>query len=168
MTRGTSGDTALMVSAVEQAITHVRHGGLPFVGVVADGSGRLSCFGTNDVRDTGDPTAHAEIVAMRDVLERRGAGSLRGTHLFATGEPCGLCFRFAVDHGVAAIYVAVDRDRVAGYGFDYRASYRHFGVDDDLRARLLRPLSVPRDGEPFTHYLTLNTINTINNEGTSS
>lgn len=162
MTRDNSGDTALMVSAVERAIAHVEHGGLPFVGVVADSSGRSSCFGTNEVRETSDPTAHAEIVAMRDVLAQRGAGSLQGARLFATGEPCGLCFRFAVDHGVAAVYVAVDRDRVAHYGFDYRASYRHFGITDDLRARLLHPLSVPQDSEPFTHYLT------INNEGTSS
>lgn len=166
MNRTSPNVATVMAEAVEHAITHVDRGGLPFVGVVvsdaAAGPEALSCFGTNEVWETGDPSAHAEIVAMRDVLARRGPGSLEGAHLLATGEPCGLCFRFAVDHGIAAVHVAVDRDRVARYGFDYRASYRHFGITDALRDTLLHPLPVSRDARPFTHYLN------INNEGASS
>ncbi|MFG1617549.1 nucleoside deaminase [Nonomuraea wenchangensis] len=145
---------AVMDLAVEACIAHVAAGGLPFVGVVVEATGKvISEFGVNRVQETGDPTAHAEVVAMRGAMTTHGLGTLTGTALLATGEPCGLCYRYAIDHGVEAIYVAVDRDEVAAFGFDYRASYPAFGITDEHRAELLRPLPVARGDEPFTRYL---------------
>lgn len=145
---------AVMDLAVEACITHVAAGGLPFVGVLVAADGEvISGFGVNRVRETGDPTAHAEVVAMRDAMTTHGLDTLTGAVLLATGEPCGLCYRYAVDRGVEAIYVAVDRDEVAAFGFDYRASYPAFGITDEHRAELLRPLPVARGDEPFTRYL---------------
>lgn len=63
-----------------------------------------------------------------------------------------------MDHGIAAVHVAVDRDRVADYGIDYRQSYRHFDITDDLRAGLMHDLEVARGDEPFTSYLRINTL----------
>lgn len=144
----------VMQQAVDACITHVDGGGLPFVGVVATHTGEVvSQFGVNQVADTGDPMAHAEVVAMRDAVARHGLDSLGGHVLLATGEPCGLCYRYAVDQGIDAIYVAVDRDEVAGHGFDYRASYPAFGITEAARAGLVRPLEVERGNDPFTHYL---------------
>ena len=57
--------TALMAAAVEASVQHVESGGLPFVGVVITTDGWISAPGVNLVRETGDPSAHAEIVAMR-------------------------------------------------------------------------------------------------------
>lgn len=153
MSQGPSGLHAVMEKAVEACITHVETGGLPFVGVVVDGTGVISEFGVNRVRETRDPTAHAEIVAMNDAMGARGLTSLAGTTLLATGEPCGLCYRFAINHRVDAIYVAVDRDEVAGLGFDYRRSFPALGITDDLREGLLRHLPVKRGTDPFTRYL---------------
>ncbi|MFG3435918.1 nucleoside deaminase [Nonomuraea sp. NPDC047897] len=145
---------AVMDLAVEACIAHVAAGGLPFVGVLVEDTGKvISQFGVNRVRETGDPTAHAEVVAMRDAMTTHGLDTLTGTVLLATGEPCGLCYRYAIDRGVEAIYVAVDRDEVAAFGFDYRAGYPAFGITDEHRAELLRPLPVARGDEPFTHYL---------------
>lgn len=144
---------AVMERAVEECIAHVTTGGLPFVGVVVDQGGVVSEFGVNRVHETGDPSAHAEIVAMRDAMVSHGIQSLAGTALLATGEPCGLCYRFAIDHRVDAIHVAVDRDAVADFGFDYRGSYPALGITDELRAGLLRHLPVERGAEPFTRYL---------------
>lgn len=76
--------------------------------------------------------------------------------LLVTGEPCGQCDRYAIDHGLKTIYVAVDRDEVAALGFDYRASYRAFGVTDTQRATVFAPLPVERGTEPFTRYLHIN------------
>lgn len=143
----------VMEEAVEECIAHVDNGGLPFVGVLVDGSGATSVFGVNQVRETLDPTAHAEIVAMRDAMTNNGIDNLAGQVLLATGEPCGLCYRFAIEHGIEAVYVAVDRDTVAGWGFDYRSSYPSLGISDDLRASLFHPLPVERGTEPFTQYL---------------
>lgn len=142
-----------MAEAVDTCLEHVQTGGLPFVGVVVDDSGEvISQFGVNRVQETGDPMAHAEIVAMRDALAARGLDTLAGTVLLATGEPCGLCYRLAITHGVDAIHVAVDRDDVARFGFDYRASYPALGISDEIRDALFRPLPTERGTEPFIRF----------------
>lgn len=141
-----------MRTAVDFSTRHVDGGGLPFVGVVADDSGIISRLGVNEVHETGDPSAHAEIVAMRDALSSHGRELLTGTILLATGEPCGLCYRFAIDHGIDTIYTAVDRDTVAAFGFDYRASYRTMRINDSLRNRMLHYLPTTNAHEPFTRY----------------
>ncbi|MCM1013497.1 nucleoside deaminase [Brevibacterium sp. XM4083] len=143
----------VMDEAVERCLEHVEAGGLPFVGVLVDGSGVISGFGVNRVRETGDPTAHAEIVAMREVLNANDRDDLSGTTLVATGEPCGLCYRFAIHHGVDAIYVAVDRDTAAEWGFDYRTSYPSLGITEELRSHLFNHLPTERGNEPFSRYL---------------
>ncbi|MDO5663300.1 MAG: nucleoside deaminase, partial [Brachybacterium sp.] len=128
-------------------------GGLPFVGAVLDPSGRpLSGHGVNRVAETGDPTAHAEIVALREVISSHGPHALVGARLLATGEPCGLCYRFALDHGIGEVIVAVDRDAVAAFGIDYRSSYAALDVTDKDRDRVLRLLEVPRAEDPFTRF----------------
>lgn len=158
MSRRPPGLHAVMEKAVEACLAHVETGGLPFVGVVVDGTGLvISGFGVNRVRETRDPTAHAEIVAMKDAMRSRGLARLAGTTLLATGEPCGLCYRFAINHRVDAIHVAADRDEVAGFGFDYRSSYAALGITDDLRSGLLRHLPVKRGTDPFTRYLHTHT-----------
>ena len=133
------------------SLTH--RGGLPFVGVVVDRAGEvISIFGVNRVEETGDPRAHAEIEAMRDVIASRGSEALVGALLLATGEPCGLCYRFAISSGIGAIYVATDRYEVAHHGFDYRHSYRALDISDATREKLFHPLPVPGSAEPFRRY----------------
>lgn len=148
--------SAVMTQAVDACTAHVDAGGLPFVGVVVNTHGEvISGFGVNRVAETGDQMAHAEVVAMRDAMTCHGLDTLDGCVLLATGEPCGLCYRYAVDHGIERIYVAVDRAAVANFGFDYRASYPAFGITDAVRTELFRTLIAPRGTEPFTHYLHL-------------
>lgn len=96
-----------------------------------------------------------DVVAMRDAITTHSLDTLAGTMLLATGEPCGLCYRSAIDHGIDTVYVAVDRDEVADLGFDYRASYPGFGITDTRRSELIRLLAVDRGIDPFTHYLNL-------------
>lgn len=143
----------VMDEAVEMCLEHVEAGGLPFVGVLVDDTGVISSFGVNRVRETRDPSAHAEIVAMREVLNTKQRDDLSGTALVATGEPCGLCYRFALDHGVDAIYVAVDRDAAADWGFDYRASYPSLGITDGVRSTVFNHLPSQYGNEPFALYL---------------
>jgi cytosine/adenosine deaminase len=148
----------LMAQAVIRSITHVESGGIPFVGVIVDGQQAISEFGVNRVQETGDPSAHAEIVAIRDALSSSGKTDLRGTTLLATGEPCGMCYRHAINARITDIRVAVDRDQVAELGFDYRHSYPSFGITDSLRNSLMRPLRVSGDAEPFIRFLALQNL----------
>jgi guanine deaminase len=149
----------LMENAVMFSIRHVEAGGLPFVGVLIGEDGYVSEPGVNLVHETGDPTAHAEIVAMRTALRDRGCDDLSGTWLLATGEPCGLCYRFALDRRVDRVYVAVDSDTVAEHGFDYRGSYPAFRIDRSALPVTVYRLSVPRAIEPFERFLSLKRSN---------
>lgn len=148
----------VLTEAVAASLAHVESGGIPFVGVIVDGDQVISEFGVNRVHETGDPTAHAEIVAIRAALAASGRTDLRGTILLATGEPCGMCYRYALDAGITDIRVAVPRDEVALLGFDYRDSYRAFGITDTIRGSHMHPLRVPGDTEPFTRFHTLHNI----------
>ena len=151
---------AVMLEAVQHAIDHVEAGGIPFVGAVVQDERALSPFGVNIVHETGDPTAHAEIVAMRDALAAADQSVLSGAALLATGEPCGMCYKHAIRWGITDIYVAIDRDTVASLGFDYRASYPAFGISEARRASLYHSLRVPGDLEPFTRFLNRHAIRT--------
>lgn len=142
-----------MEQAVIYCVEHVRRGGLPFVGAVADTNGKiLSGYGVNLVQSTGDASAHAEIVAMRQLISTTGSSDLTGTVLLATGEPCGMCYRFAIDRGITTIYVAVDRSEVARWGINYLNSYPPYGITDKVRAALMHPLPVSNGTEPFAQY----------------
>lgn len=145
----------VMKQAVSHALDHVEDGGIPFVGVVVDDDHMISGFSVNRVHETGDPTAHAEIVAIRDALATTGRQDLRGTTLLATGEPCGMCYLYALNAQIIDIRVAIARDQVAAFGFDYRSSYPEFGITDAIRGAHMQRLRVPDDTRPFTRFLTL-------------
>ncbi|MDO5051673.1 MAG: nucleoside deaminase [Pseudoclavibacter sp.] len=145
----------VMKQAVAHSLSHVECGGIPFVGVIVERGQVISEFGVNRVHESGDPTAHAEIVAIRSALALTGRSDLQGATLLATGEPCGMCYKYALNAQLTDIRVAVARDRVAELGFDYRNSYLAFGITDALRNAHMRPLSVPGDIEPFIRFLIL-------------
>ncbi|SDP81548.1 nucleoside deaminase [Lentzea jiangxiensis] len=142
----------LLSDAVTYARDHVEQGGLPFVGVVVTTSGQVSAYGVNEVRHTGDPTAHAEIVAIRTLAAELGPALLEGATLLATGEPCLLCYRFAADHGIQHVIYAVDQDTAATWGFDYRSDAAPTAAQKSLRDRAEhRP--VREHLAPFAHFL---------------
>lgn len=148
--------TALMESAVQHSLDHVETGGLPFAGLVADEAGYVSPCGVNEVARTRDPSAHAEIVAMRQTMRDRGLSSLAGHSLLATGEPCGLCYRFALDCGIEHVYIAVDAEAVAQFGIDYRNSYNALQIDRRALSSFISALPVAASRAPFIRYLELN------------
>ncbi|MBQ0868809.1 nucleoside deaminase [Streptomyces sp. RK75] len=144
-----------MAHAVETSVRQVESGGLPFVGLLVTDDGWVSDPGVNLVHETGDPTAHAEIVALRKAVRARGRAALQQATLLATGEPCALCYRAAAAHGIAAVRFAVDRDTAAAWGFDYRAGYDADATDRLPLAVAARHLAVERGLDPFIRYLDL-------------
>ncbi|MER7001010.1 deaminase [Streptomyces sp. NPDC000410] len=152
MTADTTRLTALMADAVETCVRRVESGGVPFVGLLVAADGWVSDPGVNLVHETGDPTAHAEIVALRQAVRARGRSALQGATLLATGEPCALCYRVAATHGIADARFAVDRDTAAAWGFDYRAGYDADATDRLPLAAAARHLAVDRGLAPFIRY----------------
>ncbi|WP_241909874.1 nucleoside deaminase, partial [Vibrio sp. 10N.261.55.A7] len=85
-------ETSLMEQTVKLSLAHVHKGGIPFSALVVDEKGQVVGKGVNRVTELSDPTAHAEILAIRDASASLGSSDLSGKTLFASGEPCALCY----------------------------------------------------------------------------
>lgn len=115
---------ALVARAVGMAARHAVTGAAPFAALVADANGTVVGEGVNRVGARSDPTAHAEIEALRDAARRLGRTSLRDHAVIASGEPCAMCAVALREAGVDVVYFAMSRNQAAKAGYDYRAGYR--------------------------------------------
>ena len=79
-----------MRRAIALALENVHAGGGPFASVIAK-DGRIFAEGANRVTATNDPTAHAEIVAIREACRALNSFQLEGCDLYTTCEPCPMC-----------------------------------------------------------------------------
>ena len=84
-------DRQLMDRALELARQAELEGEVPVGAVVVDAAGNIAGEGSNRPVTQCDPTAHAEIVALRDAARRSGNYRLTGMTLYATIEPCAMC-----------------------------------------------------------------------------
>jgi guanine deaminase len=126
---------SLMRRAVELSRTSVERGGLPFGAVVALG-GEIIGEAYNEVAATSDPTAHAEIVAIRRAAARRGHFKLEGFVLYASSEPCPMCLAAAHWARIEKIFYGNTIEVTAGIGFLDRQILEQITRPRD--ARLLR------------------------------
>ena len=87
---------ALIDRLVAEAVALSRHrvgeSGIPFAALVVDHRGELLGRGVNQVTEDHDPTAHAEVVAIREACRHRQSAQLNGSLLIASSEPCALCY----------------------------------------------------------------------------
>ncbi|MGH2569307.1 MAG: nucleoside deaminase, partial [Bacteroidota bacterium] len=79
-----------MKEAIELSLANVRNGGGPFAAIVVK-NGVVIGRGVNSVTATNDPTAHAEVVAIREACKAVKSFQLEGCELFTTCEPCPMC-----------------------------------------------------------------------------
>jgi tRNA(adenine34) deaminase len=91
-------------------------GDVPIGAVVLDASGRLVGAGRNERERTGDPTAHAEIIALRRAAARLGEWRLTGCTLVVTLEPCTMCAGAAVLARVDRIVFGAYDDKAGAVG----------------------------------------------------
>ncbi len=117
-------DESFLRRAIELADTHMRsgHGG-PF-GAVVVRDGRVVGEGWNRVTSVNDPTAHAEVVAIRAACAALGTFSLADCTLYASCEPCPMCLGAIHWARIGTVYYAADRHDAAAVGFDDEALYR--------------------------------------------
>jgi guanine deaminase len=112
-----------MARAIELSIQNVRLGGGPF-GTVIVKNGRIIAEGTNRVTATNDPTAHAEIVAIREACRQLGAFDLKGCDIYASCEPCPMCLGAIYWARLARVYFAGLASDASHAGFDDSFIYR--------------------------------------------
>lgn len=114
-----------MDEAIRLATDSVANGGGPFGALVAKGT-EVMAVGNNQVTANLDPTAHAEVTAMRAACRELGTFSLEGCVLVTSCEPCPMCLASALWARVDRIVFAADRDDAAAAGFDDRKFYDLF------------------------------------------
>jgi len=117
-----STESTWLARAVELAVANVQEGGGPF-GAVVVRDGELVSTGQNRVTPTLDPTAHAEVQAIRAACRELGTFTLAGCVLYSSCEPCPMCAAASLWARVDRVVYAADRDDAARGGFDDRAFY---------------------------------------------
>lgn len=140
----TDDDKRLMLRAIELAQSGVdAAAGGPFGCVIAR-SGEIVGEGVNQVTATNDPTAHAEVVAIRDACKKLDSFQLDGCVVYTSCEPCPMCLGAIYWARAERIYIACDRDDAAGAGFDDAFIYDEL-CGDDLENRKVPIASLLRD-----------------------
>lgn len=107
--------------------------GGPFGAVVAC-DGRIVARGYNRVTSTLDPTAHAEVTAIREACAALGRFDLSGCVLYSSCEPCPMCLAAAYWARLDAVYYANTQNDAAAIGFDDRFLYDELKLDADKRS----------------------------------
>lgn len=147
-------DARLLRQAVDLAVRSVASGGGPF-GAVVTRDGVVIGTGQNRVRLDCDPTAHAEVLAIRDACRRSGSFSLAGAELFSSCEPCPLCLSAALWARVDRIVFAADRHDAARAGFDDRAFYELLAQDRSTWPMAVVEHRIPGAEAPMDAWLAL-------------
>jgi guanine deaminase len=133
---------------IELAVANVREGGGPFAALVAR-DGEVIAEGANRVTLANDPTAHAEIVAIREACRKLGAFQLAGCDVYASCEPCPMCLGALYWARPARVIFAASRADAAAAGFDDEFVYEQLARPYGERALPMVRIAAPRAGEPF-------------------
>ncbi len=147
-----------MARAIQVAVENVAADGGPFGAVVLGPDGAELSRGGNRVTSSLDPTAHAEVSAIRAACRAVGDFSLAGHTLYTSCEPCPLCLAACLWARLERVVFAADRTAAHRAGFDDRVFHDLFRADHG-RAW---PVAVvhhphPRSEEPFEAWRALTT-----------
>ncbi|HSV63476.1 MAG TPA: nucleoside deaminase [Chthoniobacterales bacterium] len=130
-----------MNEAIALARTGMReHGGGPF-GAVVVFNNEIVGRGWNQVTHLLDPTAHAEVIAIRDACQELKRFELRGCVLYTSCEPCPMCLSAIYWSRLDRVYFASTRKDAAGIGFDDDFIYQQIPLE--LTARSLPMIQLP-------------------------
>ena len=138
----------LMKKAIELSEENVANGGGPFGAVIAR-DGEIIATGVNRVTANCDPTAHAEVSAIRAACQKLKTFDLSGCEIFSSCEPCPMCLGAIYWARLSHLYFAAGQRDAAAAGFDDAAIYREFALAPSLR-RLPSQVLLPAEGlRPF-------------------
>lgn len=137
-------DRELMMRAIELAQAGIdANAGGPFGCVIAR-DGRIIGEGVNKVTSTNDPTAHAEIVAIRNACANVNSFQLDGCVIYTSCEPCPMCLGAIYWARPERVFIACDRQDAAAAGFDDAFIYDEL-CGNDFDNRKVRISTLLRD-----------------------
>jgi guanine deaminase len=131
---------SFMRDAIQLSLEGVRSGrGGPF-GCVVVRAGKVVGRGSNQVTSTCDPTAHAEIVAIRDACRALGTFQLADCAIYASCEPCPMCLSAIYWSRIPEAYYGNSRQDAAEIGFDDDFIYQQVALPVAERQMAMKPL----------------------------
>jgi guanine deaminase len=107
--------------------------GGPFGAVIVRGD-EIIAEGWNRVTSLNDPTAHAEVNAIREACKKLGTFNLPDCDIYTSCEPCPMCLGAIYWARLRHVYYASTRQEAAGIGFDDELIYREIGIDPAARS----------------------------------
>lgn len=110
-------DEQLMRKAIELSVENVKNGGGPFGAVIAR-NGEIVATGVNRVTANNDPTAHAEVTAIRNATAKLGTFCLDDCVIYTSCEPCPMCLGAIYWARLKKIYFANNKTDAKNIGFD--------------------------------------------------
>lgn len=123
--------------AIELSIKNVLdNNGGPFGAVIVDKNGNIISQGVNQVVKNNDPTAHAEIIAIRNACEHLKTFSLENCIIYSSTEPCPMCYSALRWARIDKIFYANDRNDAAKIGFSDKNIY------DEIENRKLNTIKI--------------------------
>jgi guanine deaminase len=149
---GSETEREFMRRAVRLSAERMREGaGGPFGAVIVK-DGKVIAEGWNKVTSSNDPTAHAEVVAIRLACETLGAFSLDGCDIYASCEPCPMCLAAIYWARIGRIFFANTRDEAAAIGFDDEFLYREIPKPIEDRSIPTKHLAIPEAKAVFAEW----------------
>ena len=131
-----------MARAIELSIESVNTGGGPFGSVIVKDE-KVIAEGSNKVTSTNDPTAHGEIVAIRQACKNLSDFNLNSCELYSTCEPCPMCLSAIYWAHVDKIYYANTRDDAQKIDFDDSSIYSE--LLKNIKKRKIPMIQMMRD-----------------------
>ncbi len=132
--------------AAEQAL---RPGGGPFAALVVR-QGEVIAEAGNQVTGNCDPTAHAEVMAIRAACARLGDHQLRDCIIYSSCEPCPMCLGAIYWARPQAVYYAAGREAAARAGFDDSFIYQQLDLPGPDRSIPFHAVPLEESAAPFT------------------
>ncbi|MBB3894723.1 tRNA(Arg) A34 adenosine deaminase TadA [Bacteroides pyogenes] len=117
-----------MRKAIELSYENVANGGGPFGAVIATKEGEIIATGVNRVTSLCDPTAHAEVNAIRAAAARLGTFNLSGHVIYTSCEPCPMCLGAIYWARLNKIYYGNTKEDAKNIGFDDSFIYGELAV----------------------------------------
>lgn len=141
--------------AIEMAAENVKNGtGGPFGALIVK-DGEVIGRGVNRVTSTNDPTAHAEVVAIRDACHNTDHFKLEGAVIYASCEPCPMCLSAVYWARISAIYYAADNTDASKAGFDDSFIYKEIPLPHEERAIPIRHVHTEIADKPFETWVKM-------------
>ena len=131
-----------MLRAIQLSIESIQNNGGPF-GCVIVKQNKIISEGFNKVTSTNDPTAHGEIVAIREACKKLNTFNLEGCDLYSSCEPCPMCLSAIYWSRIKNVFYA--NTRIDAKAIDFDDSFIYSEINKDLENRKIKMHQMHRD-----------------------